>query len=124
MRADFEPIPNLSDDTVNRLQTKIAKAFTNIDTPAALVIKTVTANYLVSADDDVVLCDPSRGAFTVALPAIGKLTKPVALRTIGASTNAVTVSAPSPVTINGAASLALSAAPVRLVSNPQGYWSV
>lgn len=105
------------------MQTNISRAFANVDTPTALVVKTVTANYLVSADDDVVLCDPSPAPFTVSLPAPGKLTKPVSLRTVGASTNAVTLSAPSPVTVDGAANLTLTKVPVRMVSNPQGYWS-
>lgn len=123
MKSGFKPIPNVGDDTVNRMQTNLSQAFANLDQDTALVVKTVTANYLVGADDDVVLCDPSRAAFAVTLPAIGKLTKPVSLRTVGASKNAVTVSAPNPVTIDGAASLTLTAAPVRLVSNQQGYWS-
>lgn len=122
-KANFVSIPNLTDEILNRMQAKIATAFSNLDTPVALVITTVTTDYLVSADDDVVLCDPSQAAFRVALPAIGKLTKPVSLRTIGASANTVTASAPTPTTIDGAASLTLTKAPVRLVSNAQGYWS-
>lgn len=79
-RANFVSIPNLPDDTTNRMQGNIAKAFANVDTPTALVIKAVTANYLVSVDDDVVLCDPSQASFTVSLPALGKLTKVVSIR--------------------------------------------
>lgn len=123
MRSQFTPIPNIPDEITNRMQTNIAQAFNNVDTPTALVVKTVTANYLVSADDDVVLCDPSGASFTVSLPAIGKLTKPVSLRLKAVGTNTVTVAAPTPTTIDGAGSIALTVAPVRLVSNAQGYWS-
>lgn len=116
---------NSDDEQMSRLQSQLTKAFANIDTPASLVVKTVTANYLVSADDDVVLCDPSQGSFTVSLPAIGQLTKPVSLRLLsGLSTkNTVTVRAPNPVTVDAGASAALTTAPLRLVSNAQGYWS-
>lgn len=122
MKANFKPI-NVDDETINRMQANIGQAFSNLGQVASLSVKTVTANYLVTADDDVVLCDPTRGAFTVSLPPIGILTKPVSLRTVGASTNVVTVAAPTPVTIDGATSLKLAAAPVRLVSNAQGWWS-
>jgi len=125
VKANFVPIPNLSDDTINRLQGNISKAFSNLDTAAALVVKTVTANYLVSADDDVVLCDPSRGSFTVSLPPLGQLTKPVSIRVLpGLSTaNLVTIRAPNPVTIDGGTVVNLSTIPMRFVSNAQGYWS-
>lgn len=126
MKANFVPIPDLpGDDVVARMQTNIQTAFNNLDTPASLTVKTVTTDYLVSADDDVVLCDPTRAAFTVSLPALGKLTKPVSLRLLSGltTTNAVTLRAPNPVTIDAATSLALTVAPVRLVSNQQGYWS-
>ena len=126
MKANFVPIPNLPDDVVNRVQGNIAAAFNNVDQPAALVIKTVTAGYLVSVDDDVVLCDPSRAAFTVSLPAVGKLTKPVSIRLLNKllTTNAVDVRAAGQATIDGNSALLVSETPVRLVANAQGYWSV
>ena len=126
MKANFVPIPNLPDDVVNRVQGNIAAAFNNVDQPTALVIKTVTAGYLVSVDDDVVLCDPSRAAFTVSLPAVGKLTKPVSIRLLNKllTTNAVDVRAAGQATIDGNSALLVSETPVRLVANAQGYWSV
>jgi hypothetical protein len=125
VKANFLSIPNLPDDVVNRMQGNVSQAFTNVDTPAALVIKTVTAAYLVSVDDDVVLCDPSRASFTVSLPKLGTLIKPVSIRVLpGLNTaNLVTVKAPNPVTIDAGTVINLSTIPLRLVSNQQGYWS-
>lgn len=122
MKANYKPV-DVADPVLSRVQSNIVQAFTRLDQPAALSVKTVTANYLVTVDDDVVLCDPTRGAFTISLPALGVLAKAVALRKVGSGANPVTISAPNPVTIDGAASLALDTVPMRLVNNAQGYWS-
>lgn len=107
------------------MQNKVQQAFANVDTPASLVVKTVTTGYLVSVDDDVILCDPSRASFVVTLPKLGTLTKPVSIRVLpGLSTaNLVTVKAPNPTTIDAGPVVNLSTIPLRLVSNQQGYWS-
>lgn len=125
MKANFVSIHNLPDDVINRMQGNVSQAFANLDTPSPLVVKTVTANYLVSVDDDVVLCDPTRGSFTVSLPALGQLVKPVSLRLLNGlkTTNFATVRPPNPITIDGASAQDLTEAPIRLVSNAQGYWS-
>lgn len=125
-KANFKPLDlSEQDDELSRMQANIQEAFRNLDQDAEFSVKTVTSAYRVTPEDDVVLADPSRGAFVISLPDPTTITKPISLRAIGASTNVVTVQPLSPKwKINGVASLAL-APMARVVSDGvSAYWQV
>jgi hypothetical protein len=122
-KADFKPIQQ-ADDVISRLQTNIAQAFANLDNTLGHNVKTVTSRYVVAPEDDTILCDPQRGAFDVVLPDPKSVTKPHVFKTIGASTNAVTLRPSSvAVTINGGTSITLSAIGTRVVSDATSFWA-
>lgn len=76
-------------------------------------VKSVTGAYSASTLDSTILCDATAGAFTVTLPPAGGLptNKGLVLRIkkIDSSVNAVTVDGSGAETIEGSASVSLSA---------------
>jgi hypothetical protein len=68
------------------------------------------ATAYTAADDDVILCDASGGAFSVTLPAVAGSTGHVyTIKKTDVSANAVTIDGDASETIDGATTLALSA---------------
>ena len=69
---------------------------------AYLTVVTITGNTTLDADDTVVLCDASGGAFTVTLPAAAaNETKRYFIKKIDSTSNAVTIDANGSETIDG-----------------------
>jgi len=82
-----------------------ALVFTDLDAP--IVIATATANYTVTNEDHL-LVDATAGDVTVTIPnPQATTTKPLRIKRIDSSANAVTVVSINNETIDGAASLAI-----------------
>ncbi len=106
--ANYKPL-NLEDDVLSRLQSNIQQAFSNVDQSKSIKVTTVISQYQVTVDDDVILADPTRGAFLILLPDPKTMTtKAISIAKTGGSSNAVTVQPMSPtVLIGGSAKLTL-----------------
>lgn len=87
-----------------------------------------TANYTITAGDNVVLCDPTAGAFTITLPAIaaGQRRRRVTVKNHSASANNITLAVTGADTIDGDASVSIPArASVTLICPSTGTdWAV
>lgn len=78
--------------------------------PIATAIATKTAAYTIGAGDSVILGNATAGAFTVTLPtAVGIAGRQYIIKKIDSSANAVTLDGAGSETIDGAATVALSA---------------
>lgn len=125
-KANFRPVDIDGDEVLSRVQTNVGEAFSNLDAPTALSVKTVTSQYTVSNSDDFILADPTRASFSVVLPDPKALTKSASIRVIGSSGNSVSVQPASPsVTIDGSPSVRLvPLGKLRVVSDGSNYWTV
>lgn len=85
--------------------TDKATARAALDLQRSVATKTTT---YTAAAGDVLLCDASGGAFTVTLPAAAATVRPILVKKVDASGNAVTIDGAGSDTIDGALTIALS----------------
>ena len=94
---------------------------------AYLAVVTITGNATLDADDTVVLCDASGGAFTVTLPAAAaNETKRYFIKKIDATSNAVTIDANGSETIDGQATqvITIQYNSPQIVSDGTEWWII
>ena len=131
MGLPFSRLPT-GDDNLDRVQQNIADLAARIPASSAPTVVTVTSNYTVAGNEDVIHVDASSGPVRIALPTPAVGQRPLTIKQTnlpgasGAKPNAVTVVAANgaPV-LAGAALVALDASgsgSVTLTSDGRQYW--
>ncbi len=83
----------------------------NWNTVSATVVLSVitkTANYTISAADDVILGDATAGSITITLPTAVGIVKSFTVKKVDSSANTVTINTTGGQTIDGSASIVIS----------------